>query len=58
MTGVLVCQGIHRQLSYADQTSRTVVAKFSSWPEAQNTSYLLDTLRACAAIAAELAGRE
>jgi hypothetical protein len=55
---VLVCLGIHGQLIYADQTSRTVVVKFSSWPDAQNTSYLLDTLRACAAIAAELAGRE
>jgi hypothetical protein len=24
----------------------------SSWPDAQNTAYLLDTLRSCAAIAA------
>jgi hypothetical protein len=32
-----------------------VVVKFSSWPEPQNTAYLLDTLRACAALAAALA---
>jgi hypothetical protein len=32
-----------------------VVAKFSSWPDPQHTGYLVDTLRACAAIAAQLA---
>jgi len=52
---VLVCLGIHGQLIYADQATRTVVVKLSSWPDAQNTAHLLDTLRACAAIAAELA---
>ncbi len=51
---VLVCLGIHGQLIYADRAARTVVAKFSSWPDAQNTAYLLDTLRACAALAAHL----
>ena len=49
---VLVCLGIHGQLIYADRAARTVVVKMSTWPDAQNTAYLLDTLRACAAVAA------
>jgi CubicO group peptidase (beta-lactamase class C family) len=52
---VLAGLGIHGQLVYADQATRTVVAKLSSWPEPQNAAYLLDTLRACAALAARLA---
>ncbi len=52
---VLVCLGIHGQLIYADRAARTVVVKFSSWPDPQHTGYLVDTLRACAALAAELA---
>jgi CubicO group peptidase (beta-lactamase class C family) len=51
---VLVCLGIHGQLVYADRAARTVVVKLSSWPDPQNTAYLLDTLRACAALAAHL----
>jgi hypothetical protein len=51
---VLVCLGIHGQLVYADRATRTVVVKMSSWPDAQHTAYLLDTLRACAALAAHL----
>ena len=54
---VLVCLGIHGQLIYADRAARTVVVKLSSWPDPQNTAYLLDTLRACGAIAAHLAAR-
>jgi CubicO group peptidase (beta-lactamase class C family) len=55
---VLVCLGIHGQLVYADRATRTVVVKLSSWPDPQHTGYLLDTLRACAALAARLsAGR-
>ena len=50
---VLVCLGIHGQLVYADRAARTVVVKLSSWPEPQHTAYLLDTLRACAALAAQ-----
>jgi CubicO group peptidase (beta-lactamase class C family) len=53
---VLVCLGIHGQLIYADRAARTVVVKLSSWPDAQNTGYLLDTLRSCAAVAARLPG--
>jgi CubicO group peptidase (beta-lactamase class C family) len=51
---VLVCLGIHGQLIYADRAARTVVVKLSTWPDAQNTGYLVDTLRACAAVAASL----
>ena len=51
---VLVCLGIHGQLIYADRAARTVVVKLSSWPDAQNTAHLLDTLRSCAAIAERL----
>jgi CubicO group peptidase (beta-lactamase class C family) len=56
---VLVCLGIYGQLIYADRAARTVVVKLSSWPDPQNTAYLLDTLRACAALAAglEMSGR-
>jgi CubicO group peptidase (beta-lactamase class C family) len=55
---VLVCLGIHGQLIYADRAARTVVVKLSSWPDAQNAVYLLDTLRSCSAAAARLsAGR-
>ncbi len=49
---VLVCLGIHGQLIYADRAARTVVVKLSSWPGAQHSGFLLDTLRACAAVAA------
>ena len=51
---VLVCLGIHGQLVYADRATRTVVVKLSSWPDPQHTGHLLDTLRACAALAANL----
>ena len=34
---------------------RTVVVKQSSWPDAQNATYLAATLRACLAISAALA---
>jgi CubicO group peptidase (beta-lactamase class C family) len=51
---VLICLGIHGQLIYADRAARTVVVKLSSWPDPQHTGYLLDTLRACAALAAAL----
>ena len=54
---VLVCLGIHGQLIYADRAARTVVVKLSSWPDPQNTAYLLDSLRTCGAIAAHLSAR-
>jgi CubicO group peptidase (beta-lactamase class C family) len=55
---VLVCLGIHGQLVYADRAARTVVVKMSSWPDAQNAAYLLDTLGSCAAVAAHLSAQE
>jgi CubicO group peptidase (beta-lactamase class C family) len=53
---VSLCLGIHGQLVYVDRAAGTVVVKMSSWPDAQNTAYLVDTLRACGAVAAHLAG--
>ena len=55
---VLVGLGIHGQLVYADRAARTVVVKMSSWPDAQNAAYLLDTLQSCAAVAAHLSAQE
>ncbi len=50
----MVCLGIHGQMVYVNRTTRTVGVKLSSWPEAQNSSYLIDTLRAFGAIGARL----
>ena len=46
----LVCLGIHGQMVYVNRGTRTVGVKLSSWPEPQNSSYLIDTLRAFGAI--------
>ncbi|HET6937811.1 MAG TPA: serine hydrolase [Nocardioides sp.] len=46
----LVCLGIHGQMVYVDPTTHTVGVKLSSWPTAQNTAYLIDTLRAFGAM--------
>ena len=54
---VLACLGIHGQLVYVDRAAGTVVVKMSSWPDAQNAAWLLDTFRACDAVAASLSGR-
>jgi len=51
---VLLCLGIHGQMVYVDRPTRTVVVKMSSWPDAQNATFLAATLRACEAIAAAL----
>ena len=50
----LVCLGIHGQMVYVNRTTRTVGVKLSSWPDAQNASYLIDTLRAFGAIGTRL----
>ncbi|MFG1817567.1 serine hydrolase domain-containing protein [Kribbella sp. NPDC049174] len=50
----LVCLGIHGQMLYVNHVTGTVGVKLSSWPDPQNTSYLIDTLRAFAAIGARL----
>jgi CubicO group peptidase (beta-lactamase class C family) len=52
---VLLCLGIHGQLVYVHPTDRVVAAKLSSWPVAQNTTSLVDTLRACGSLADSLA---
>ena len=46
----LVCLGIHGQMIYVNRATHTVGVKLSSWPTAQNTAYLVDTLRAFGAI--------
>jgi CubicO group peptidase (beta-lactamase class C family) len=50
----LVCLGIHGQMVYVDRATRTVGIKLSSWPTAQDPTYLIDTLRAFGAIGARL----
>jgi hypothetical protein len=39
-----------------DRATRTVSVKMSSWPTAQSSSYLLDTIRAFVATGRHLAG--
>jgi CubicO group peptidase (beta-lactamase class C family) len=53
---VLLCLGIHGQMVHVDRATRTVAVKLSSWPEAQNAAYLIDTVRAFGAVGAHLAG--
>ena len=52
---LLVCLGIHGQMVCVDRASGTVCVKLSSWPDAQNAGYLIDTLRAFGAASSELA---
>jgi CubicO group peptidase (beta-lactamase class C family) len=52
---VLLCLGIHGQLVYVNRDARVVAVKFSSWPDAQNPGYLVDTLRALGAVSTHLA---
>lgn len=51
-----VCLGIHGQMVLIDRATRTVSVKMSTWPTAQETSNLVDTLRAFAATGRHLAG--
>lgn len=53
---VLLCLGIHGQMVHVDRATRTVAVKLSSWPEAQNPGFLIDTVRAFDAVGAHLAG--
>jgi hypothetical protein len=41
---------------YVHRETRTVGVKLSSWPDPQNASYLIDTLRTFGAIGAALDG--
>ena len=50
----LVCLGIHGQMVYVNRGTRTVGVKLSSWPEPQNSTFLIDTLRAFGAIGTQL----
>ena len=52
---LLVCLGIHGQMVCVDRVSGTVCVKLSSWPDAQNPGYLIDTLRAFGALSSQLA---
>jgi CubicO group peptidase (beta-lactamase class C family) len=55
---ILLCLGIHGQMVFVDHATRTVAVKLSSWPTAQETAHLLDTIRAFAAVGRHLAGLE
>ena len=51
-----LCLGIHGQMVLVDRATRTVAVKMSTWPTAQEPTYLIDTLRAFAATGRHLAG--
>ena len=51
-----VCLGIHGQMVVVDRATRTVSVKMSSWPTAQSSADLVDTIRAFAATGRHLAG--
>ena len=53
---VLLCLGIHGQMVYVDHATRTVAVKLSSWQQAQNPGFLIETIRAFDAVGAHLAG--
>ena len=53
---VLLCLGIYGQMLYVSPGTSTVVAKLSSWPDAQSPALLHDTLLAFDAMGALLAG--
>ncbi|HEY1322660.1 MAG TPA: serine hydrolase [Streptosporangiaceae bacterium] len=55
---VLLGLGIHGQMLHVSRRTNTVCVKFSSWPDAQDPSYLEDTLRAFDAAGGFLAGRD
>ena len=51
-----LCLGIHGQMVLVDWATRTVSVKLSSWPSAQDTAALIDTIRAFVAAGRHLAG--
>jgi CubicO group peptidase (beta-lactamase class C family) len=53
---VLACLGIHGQLIHVSRRTRTVCVKLSTWPSAQDARLMQETLRACDAVGAVLAG--
>jgi CubicO group peptidase (beta-lactamase class C family) len=54
---VLLCLGIHGQMIHVSRRTRTVCVKLSTWPDAQNPSYMQDTLRAFDNLGGVLSGR-
>lgn len=52
-----VCLGIYGQMILVDRANRTVSVKLSTWPAAQNTAFLLDTVRAFVAAGEQLTGK-
>ncbi|MGZ4470729.1 MAG: serine hydrolase domain-containing protein [Nocardioidaceae bacterium] len=50
----LVCLGINGQMVYVNPATRMVGVKLSSWLTAQDSTYLIDTLRAFGAIGVHL----
>ena len=52
---LLVCLGIHGQMICVDRAYGTVGVKLSSWPHAQNATYLIDTLRVFTALSSHFA---
>ena len=53
---VLLCLGIHGQLIHVSRRTRTVCVKLSTWPTAQDPTSMQETLLACDAVGAVLAG--
>lgn len=53
---VQMCLGINGQMVLVDRNTDTVSVKLSTWPTPQNPSYLIDTIRAFAAVGRRLAG--
>lgn len=51
---ILLCLGIHGQMIYVNRSTRVVAVKQSSWPDAQNAAFLVDTIRAFNAVGAHL----
>lgn len=51
-----LCLGIHGQMVMVDRATRTVSVKMSTWPTAQEPTYLIDTLRGFTAAGRHLAG--
>ena len=53
---MLLCLGIHGQMVLVDRATSTVAVKFSTWPDAQNPRYLVDTIRAFTAAGRHFVG--
>jgi CubicO group peptidase (beta-lactamase class C family) len=51
-----LCLGIHGQMVLVDRATQTVSVKMSSWPSAQDTAALIDSIRAFVAAGRHLAG--